>query len=73
MVDERPGGGHFGLMLLLREGLPGWLTRREQLLGSKPAHGPPLAQNLVAPAFDDWVRVLSSLFIPTTGQVQHEC
>ncbi len=69
-------------MLLLREGLPGWLTRAEQMLESKPEWLPSpepslsttaLTQNLVTPAFEDWVRVLSSLLSPSIEQVHHEC
>ena len=69
-------------MLLLREGLPGWLTRAEQVLESKPGWLPSpepglsttaLARNLVTPAFEDWVRVLSSLLSPSIQQVHHEC
>ena len=68
-------------MLLWREGLPGWLSRAEQLFGGKPARlpsreplvgTPALAHNLVARGFEDWVRVLSSLLSPAAGLVQHE-
>lgn len=68
-------------MLLLREGLPGWLTRAEQLLEARPTRrtseqptfATPLAQDLVAPVFDELVQVLSSLLLSTTREVQHEC
>jgi hypothetical protein len=84
IVKKQFGGGHFGLMLLLREGLPGWLARAEQLLASgssvsrsastndiafEPKGGIP---NMATPSFGELVRIVSNLVIPITREeVQH--
>ncbi len=74
-------------MLLLREGLPGWLARAEQLLasGSSASRGPSSRDiafeakggsasipNMARPSFGELVRIVSNLVIPITREkVQH--
>ena len=86
IAENQFGGGRFGLMLLLREGLPGWLGRAAQLLagdskGSEAATLEDLASRtteaaadipgIAPPSFSELVSIMSNLVIPTIEEVQH--
>lgn len=86
-MEKRSGGGHFGLMLLLREGLPGWLARQGQLLaeqrhgettepaaslGQMPDDTRSVALTFPSSLFADLVHIMSNLISPSVQQAQHE-
>ena len=72
MLAGSPGGAHFGLVVLLREGVAAWIERRTTCRrpaapsGTQPAPGPLLSDELHA----EIVHVLAEIALKSREEVK---
>ena len=74
VVSGSASGGHGGVLLLIREGIAGWITRGSSRAASyEPRVDPPPRAASTPPAFDDLragiVRGLASMVLASRGVV----